>query len=56
MQFGSMPEIGTIDIVFIMRRMQVKYYVKEKKLYICFVELEKAFDKVPRKVLEWSTI
>ena len=27
--------------------------LKEKKLCICFVDLDKAFDKVPRKVLEW---
>ena len=26
----------------------------EKKLYMCFVDLEKAFDRVLRKVLEWA--
>ena len=26
----------------------------EKKLYMCFVDLEKAFDRVQRKVLEWA--
>ena len=25
-----------------------------KKLYVCFVDLEKVFDRVPRKVLEWK--
>ena len=28
--------------------------LREKKLYMCFVYLEKAFDRVPRKVLEWA--
>ena len=25
-----------------------------KKLYMCFVDIEKAFDTVPRKVVEWA--
>ena len=52
MQFGFMPGKGTIDAVFILRRLQEEYL--DKKLYMCFVELEKAFDRVPRRVLEWA--
>ncbi|XP_006813953.1 uncharacterized protein LOC102807557, partial [Saccoglossus kowalevskii] len=54
MQFGFMPGKGTIDAVFILRRMQEEYRAKGKKLYMCFVDLEKAFDRVPRKVMEWA--
>ena len=54
MQFGFMHERGTIDAVFILRRMQEEYQAKGKKLYMYFVDLEKAFDRVPRKVLEWA--
>ena len=56
MQIGFMPGKGTIlDAVFILRRLQEGYLDKEKKLYImCFIDLEKAFDRVPRKVLEWA--
>ena len=53
MQFGIMPERGTIDAVFIWRRQQEEYHAKGKKLYICFVDLEKDFHRVQRKVLEW---
>ena len=54
MQFGFMPEVGTIDAVFVFRRMQEEYHAKGKKFYMCFVDLDKAFDRVPRKVLEWT--
>ena len=53
MQFGFLTEGGTIDAVFILRRMQ-EYHANGKKLYMCFVELEKSFDGVPWKVLEWA--
>ena len=54
MQFGFMLERGTIDAVFILRRMHEEYHDKGIKLYMCFVDLEKAFDRVRRKVLEWA--
>ena len=34
--------------------MQEEFCGREKKLYMCFVNLEKAFDRVPRKVMEWA--
>ena len=54
MQFGFMPERGKIDAVFILRRMQEEYHAKGKKLYMYCVDVEKAFDRVPSKVLEWT--
>ena len=54
MQFGFMPGKGTIDAVFILKGLQEKYLDKEKKLYMCFIDPEKAFDRVPRRVLEWA--
>ena len=44
MQFGFMSGKGTIDAVFILRQIQDEYLAKQKKLCMCFVDLEKAFD------------
>ena len=49
-----MPGKGTTDALFILRRMQEEFRGREKKLYMCFVDLEKAFDRVSRKVMEWA--
>ena len=43
-----------MDAIFIVRRMQEEYQKKDKKLYMCFVDMEKAFDGVPRKVMDWA--
>ena len=48
-----MPGKGTIDAVFILRRIKEEYSAKQRNLYMCFVDLEKTFDKVPRKDIEW---
>ena len=42
----------TATVVSILRRLQEDYHAKGKKLYVCFMDLEKAVDRVPRKVLE----
>jgi len=45
---------GTTDAIFMARQMQENFSVKGKKLYFGFVDLEKAFDRVPRKVKSWA--
>ena len=51
MQFGFMKGKGTISMA---RQMQENFRVKGKKLYFGFVDLEKAFDRVPREVISWA--
>ena len=53
-QFGFMPERGTTDAILILRQIQEKYIGKNRNLYLTFVGLEKAFDRVPRKVIWWA--
>ena len=54
MQFGFMPERGTTNALFILRRMQNKYREKNKKLYMCFVHLKKVFDRISKRVIQWA--
>ena len=53
-QFEFMPGKGTMDAIFIVRKMQEQYQMKDKKLYMCSVYIEKVFDGVSRKVMEWA--
>ena len=54
MQFGFMPGRGTTDAIFVVRQLQEKFMEKNKKLYYAFVDLEKAFDRVPRAIIRWA--
>ena len=54
MQFGFMKGKGTTDATFMARQMQENFRVKGKKLYFGFVDLKKAFDRVPREVISWA--
>ena len=53
-QFGFVPGRGTADAIFVVRQLQEKYLAANKRLYMAFVDLEKAFDGVPRKVIWWA--
>ena len=49
-----MPRKGTVDAILIVREMQEEYQSKQKKLYMCFVDMEKAFNRVSRKAIDWA--
>ena len=50
-QYDFIPVSGKTDAVFILRRMQEEFHARGKKL--CFMNLEKDFNSVPMKVMEW---
>lgn len=54
MQFGFMPIKGTTDAIFLVRQVQERFTSKKKPLYFAFVDLKKAFGRVPCAFLECS--
>ena len=53
-QFGFRKGKSCTDAIFITRTLQAKYLEKKQKLYHVFVDLEKAFDRIPRKAITWA--
>ena len=48
-----MPGIGTVDVVFVLRRLSEILRAKNK-LFFIFLDLEKAFNQVPREVIDFA--
>ncbi|KAL8599606.1 hypothetical protein ACOMHN_024504 [Nucella lapillus] len=62
MQCGFVGQRSTIDAIFVIRQLQEKFREKHKDIYFLFVDLEKAFDRIPVKSsgghcvsLEWMS-
>jgi len=51
-QFSFMPGKSTMEPLFCVRQLVENYREKKKMFFMVLIELEKAYDRVPRKVLK----
>ena len=47
-QFGFMPSRSTTEGIFLLRQVIERYKEEHKSLHIAFIDLEKAYDRVPK--------
>ena len=50
-QYGFRSGKGTMDPIFIIRQLQEKVLERRGKLFLAFLDLEEAYDRVPREVV-----
>ena len=50
-QCGFRPARLTVDILFVVRRLQELGRARRIPLYMCFIDLQKAYDSVDRELL-----
>ena len=55
MVWCGVPSAGTAQAIGIIRKIQEEARYRSKNIYAIFIDLEKAFDSVPRKVL-WDCL
>ena len=50
MQYGFMPDKGTRNAIYVIKRMQERNKEMQKKIFCCFIDYTKAFDRVEHNI------
>jgi hypothetical protein len=53
-QFGFMPEISTMEAIFLIRQFIKICREQKKDMHMIFIDLKNAYDKVHRNVMLWA--
>ena len=54
-QFGFMIGISTTEAIHLLRRLMEKYRERNKDLHLVFIDLEKAYNSIPRSIV-WDSL
>jgi hypothetical protein len=50
-QFGFIPARLTMEAIFLIRQLMERCREQKKDMHIIFIDLKKAYDKVPRNIM-----
>ena len=53
-QFSFMPGRSTMEAIFLIRQVMERYREKKNDLHMVFIDLKKAYDKIPMNVMWWA--
>jgi Reverse transcriptase (RNA-dependent DNA polymerase) len=49
-----MPGRSTMEVIFLIRQLMKRHWEQNKDLYMIFIDLEKAYDKILRNIMWWA--